>query len=232
MIEEFHNSELLQELRDDPEKFDSDGKAYDLLQEYFHGKPIETLRPFLKHGNVAARRSAAFVVSELGSQGSGLLLDVVSLIGDEDLHIQWYALESVAVCSANADFEQFVNVVRESENPNSSICRLALRLMANANQSQITACIRSIEKLKPHDIEHHRGLELLLRWNTAGPAEVVALLDSPSNLLKEYGAIVAKKRLSDCPELIRHARVSDTEVISTFAEEALQSEGSKASGEF
>lgn len=224
MIEEPRDSGLLQQLRDDPDKFDSDGKAYELLQEYFHGLPVDTLRPFLKHKNVAARRSAAFIAAELGHQGSSLIFDVVPLIRDEDLHIRcrWDALEAVTVYSESENCEQFVNVVRELENPNDSFSGETMRLVANANPSQVAGAMRSIEASKPHDIDHQRGLELLLRWKTASPAEVVALLDSPSRLLRQYGAIVAKKRLDDCPELIQHARKSDTEIISKFAEEALQ----------
>lgn len=214
------HTSLLQELEDNPEKFEADGKAYDLLQEYFQGLPLETLRPFLKHENAAARCSAAFIAAELGVGASSLIFDVVPLIRDEDLPPRYRsdALDAVMVCSARENFEQFVHVVRELEDCYPSV----MRLVANANPSQILAAIRCVDALKPHDIDHQQGLELLLRWNTASSAEVIALLDSPSTLLRKYAAIVAKKRFADCPELIQHAKANDSKAVSTFAEEVLE----------
>ncbi len=218
----FQELDLLSELLDDPGKFDSQGKAHELLQEYFSGKPIETLRPLLTHDNVCARRSGAFILSELGTEGSDLILDVVPLISDSDLHIQWYAIESVMACSTSSNFGQFINIVRELENPNSSICRLAMRLVSNANQSQIEAGIRSIETLHAHHDIHKRGLQLLLNRQTVGTVDIIAALTTHDDLLQKYGAIAAKRCMSQSPELIQRATRSEDEFVSRFAQEALE----------
>ncbi len=214
--------DLLSELLDDPEAFDSRGKAYELLQEYFKGKPLGTLRPLLKHENVCVRRSAAFIVAELGTAGSGLVLDVVPLISDSDLHIQWYALESVMVASDCGYLDQFIHVVRKLETSNSSLCYLLMRLVSNASRAQIEASIRCVDKLKRNKIAHKRGLTTLLKWHTVSNDQVIEMLSDPNELINRYGAIVAKRCMERSPELIQHAADSENEVVSQFARESVE----------
>ena len=222
MTHEPNGSNLIGELLDDPEKFDSQGKAYELLQEYFKGKPVDTLRPLLSHKSVFARRSAAFIVSELGADGSSLVADVVPLISDSDLHIQWYALESVMVSSSNGYPNQFINVLRELENSNSSICHLAMRLVSNANNSQIEAGLRLVDELRPNQVAHQKGLSVLANLTEGGSVEVIELLNDTDDLIQKYGAVITKRRLAQSPELIQHEMKSKNEFVSRFAEEAVE----------
>src|SRR5947209_7036251 len=89
---------LLRDLQDDPGKSFDQGRAYDLLQAYFHGFPLDTLRPFLKSESLPARKAAAFVVSELGGQARELVDDVISLLGSHDRYLCYHALEVLSVC--------------------------------------------------------------------------------------------------------------------------------------
>src|SRR5262245_13637219 len=129
--------QLIRELLSDPAEFGKRGKAYLLLQHYLHGLSVDSLRPLLLHRSELVRRSAAYVVSELGEGARSVVREVVPLIHDPDLHTQWYALECVMVCSTETDVDLFVFVIQELENENDSMRRLAMRLVSNASQTQI-----------------------------------------------------------------------------------------------
>ena len=155
---------LCQQLLEHPERFESQGEGNALLKEHFDGVPVDRLRPLLHHSNSSVRGTAMFVANELGHMATDLIDDVIPLITDPDALIQWDALESVLVCSVNRYFDRFINVVRELENPHPAICELAMRLVSNANDSQIKASIKLVDKLASNQATHKQGLNALLKW--------------------------------------------------------------------
>ena len=72
--------QLIQELHADPRGFADGGRAYQLLQMYFKGAPLDTLRPPLRSEDFLIQREAVWVASELGIQAFPLLDDVLRLI--------------------------------------------------------------------------------------------------------------------------------------------------------
>src|SRR5438093_9543278 len=90
--------QLINDLLADPADFEARGRGNQLLRCCHPIFLKETLVPLLSHNNVFVRRTAIFVVSELGDRASGIIRDVVPLIHDDDPNIQWDALESVMVC--------------------------------------------------------------------------------------------------------------------------------------
>ena len=48
-------TELIQEMLADPIQFEAEGRANDLLQYYFDGFPLDTLRPLLQSSDVVFR---------------------------------------------------------------------------------------------------------------------------------------------------------------------------------
>jgi len=212
---------LVRELLRDPRGFDSKGKAHELLQEYFQGKSLETLRPLLKHDNAHVRRSAAFIVSELGKTASCLIYDIAPLVSDSDTHIQWYAIESIMACTNVGNYEYFIVIVEALDDPNSSICRLAMRLAARANIFQIEAAIRNIGRLRAHQKVHEQGLRAMLEWEALSDAEIIALLNDHNDLLRKYGAMISNRRMTRSTTLIQLATQSEDECMACFAKEAL-----------
>lgn len=213
---------LQRRLLENPEQFESRGEGNAMLKEHFDGAPVALLRPLLRHESTSVRATAMFVANELGVGAAELIEDVIPLINDSDAHIQWDALESVMVCSVGANADKFVHVLRELENSSSSICRLAMRLVSNANDSQIDAGIRLVDELRPRQVAHQKGLSVLANLTEGGSVEAIELLNDTNDLIQKYGAVIAKRRLTQSPELIQHAIKSKNDCVSRFAEEAIE----------
>lgn len=222
MTDKSKKSQLISDLIDSPSLFFAEGRAYELLQEYFEGKPLETLRPLLRHSNVYVRRVAAYIVSELGSAASILTEDIAPLSADADEHVQWCAIESLMACSCHANFECFIDVVRQLESPKPFIRQLSMRLVSNANELQLNAAIQSVEKLKSHRHEHLLGLTALLNSRQQDTACIMNLLNNKDGLLIKYGVIAAKRLADKLPDLIQNAVASEKEDVARFASELLK----------
>src|SRR5687767_5767707 len=106
---------LIQELLANSTRFHQCGKAYELLQEYFNGLSLDTLRPLLANNNRMVRRAALWVTSELGVGGRSLIHDVIPLLNDDDRYVQYHVLEIIMVCSFAENVDEFVHVVRSLE---------------------------------------------------------------------------------------------------------------------
>ena len=136
---------LISQMFADPQRFDEEGKAHDLLQSYFAGYPVETLRPMLRSGDMYLQRGASFIASELGANATVLIDDIVPLVDATDGHTQWYAMEVLAVCSKGPFAEKFLPVVRMLDSRNPALRGLAERLLARADSSQLDAARRYFE---------------------------------------------------------------------------------------
>ena len=101
---------LIEELLYKSGVFSEQEKSYQLLQCYFEGFPVETLKPLILHKNIKVRAAAAFIASELVVQAEDMVREITPLINDDNPHTQWYALESVMVCSEGKYMDQFVFV--------------------------------------------------------------------------------------------------------------------------
>lgn len=211
---------LLAELLQEPERFDGEGKAYSLLQFYFHGFPLQTLVPLLGHNNVHVRRSAAFVVSEIGKAALPLVDHMAKLTIDSDRHIQWYALESVMVCSAEESPENFVHVAIKLECDDLSICQLAMRLISRSTTAQLKAALHQAGKGNFLSNSHAVGLALLLRLSEVADRVLLDHLESPDKLIQRYGAIAALQRSAASPVLLAAARRSGDPAVAEFARDS------------
>jgi HEAT repeat protein len=216
--------QLIKDLLIDPARFTEQGKSYQLLQHYFNGYDVESLRPLLSHKNSLVRRSAAFVASELGGKAGTLVHNVVPLIHDDaDRHTQWYATECIAVCSTGQRAEQYVAVVRQMENDDVVMRLLAMRLVTHADPGQLAA---ALEAMTSSGEAHEAGLRLLLKGDAVDGSEVMRMLNSPEPVARKYAAIAAKKLFSKNPNLLRAATTNSDSDVSQFAIEAIQRESS------
>lgn len=222
MSENSSGDKLIADLLSNPAKFEKQGKAYQLLQEYFHGMPLDTLKPLLKHRDGNVRSAAVFVASELGQKAKSLIREVTLLVGDPDSRIQWDALESVMVCSTGKNSEYFLYVVKELENRDDSIRRLAMRLISNADVSQLKTGLKMSHNLASNSEMHKQGLSVLLKGNSITESDITAMLNDPAHLIKMYGAIAAKRIFEQYPKLLEFAASSLDPDISRFSAEALE----------
>ena len=210
---QMHGEQLVHELLADSTEFFGQGKAYHLLQDYFDGFPVETLRPLLANTERMVRRAAVWVASELGGNARSLIDDVIPLIRDADRYIQYYALEVVMVCSFGENVNEFMHVAGALESTDAAIRILAMRLVSNAQAVQLEAALRLVGRLGVRGEIHKRCLSDLLEGRALGPQRAAALLNDKEALVRRYGAVAARRLSQEFPELLGKATsVADPDV--------------------
>lgn len=217
MMNNLEGTQLIQELLTDTTKFYEQGKGYQLLEAYFEGLPVETLRPLLNHQDRRVRREAAWVASELSCEACSLIHDAIPLVYDGDPDIQYCALEIVIVCSVAENVDQFIHIVRALQSNNKLIRGLAMKLVSNADVSQLEAGLRAFSFPSSVDEQHKQGLTNLLKGSLLAGEQVLKMIDDNSPLIRKYGAIVAKKLMELFPELIVHAISSNDSDVRKFS---------------
>jgi hypothetical protein len=210
---------LITDLLDRPEEFHEQGRAYDLLQEYFAGLPVGTLRPLVRHENELVRRAAIWILSELGAGASSLLDEVVPLITSRDRYLAYHALEIAIVCAIGERVDRFAAITRGLEHDDEVIRVLTMRLLSNADQTQLEA--GHVQAATSGLAEAHRlGLERLSRQTSLEPDAVTGMLAAGDPLLRRYGAIAARRLMGRFPELMAAAAASPDADVGRFARES------------
>jgi hypothetical protein len=216
---------LINDLLVDPSKFDEDGRAYALLQSYFTGLPLDTLRPLLRSEDVFVQRAASFIASELGRRASSLVDDIVPLVTSTDRNVQWYAMEALAVCSEGEHVGKFAYLVRMLESADGALRRLAMRLMANADVSQIEATRRFLETCGGSRQAHQQALLTLVAGSRVDPLVVTTMMKDADAVVRRYGAIAARRLVREYPNLMLEARASDDPDLRNFCEGVTDAHG-------
>jgi len=217
MMDNLEGTEIIQELLTDPARFYEQGRGYQLLEAYFDGLPIETLRPLLNHKDRRVRREVVWVASELGREARSLIHDAIPLIYDGDPDIQYYALEIVMVCSFAEHVEHFVHVVRSLQSDDKLIRGLAMYLVSNAEVSQLEAGVRLFGSPSFSDKLHKQGLSNLLKDDILAPEQVLMMIDDKEPLVRKYGTIAAKRLIEKFPKLIANAISSADPEVRKFS---------------
>ncbi|MEQ1878037.1 MAG: hypothetical protein ABL958_15445 [Bdellovibrionia bacterium] len=212
---------LIIEMLANPDRFEESGRAYELLQDYFRGYPVETLRLLLRHENILVQRVAVWIASELGDQGCGLLHEVIPLLESPDRRSRAYALDVVIVCAIGADVGEIVHIARAMESDDNGIRMLAMQLMSNADQSQLDAGARLAGSTAFLSAAHEDALRQISNRSQTSD-EIRRMMGSADPLMRRYGAIAAKRATNVLPRLLEMAAENLDENIREFATRALR----------
>ncbi len=212
---------LIAELLVDPDAFTQRGRPYLLLQAYFAGLPVGTLRPLLRHENLLVRQAAVWIASELGGKVCPLLDDVVALVASDDRMLNYYALEVATVCAVGPREDRFIYVPRALETSDDVVRRLAMRLLTRADQAQIDAAARLATSMPSSARVHEQGLLLLGSSESCDSNDVQRMLTYGEPLARRYGAIAAVLVHHRFPDLLALATKSSDETVRRFAQEAI-----------
>ena len=207
---------LLNELLEQPEWFVEQGRAYLLLEEYFDGLPVASLRPLLRHEDENVNRVAVWIASELGSNGFELLEDVAPLIDSTNLYVKYYAMEVVALCSESNRPGLFLKVIRQLLDDDDDTKVLTMHLVANASRSQLMAC--SELAITDLPVQLAKGLGFLVN-DQVDSLQLASLIESSDQIYQMIGAIVVKRNLPGTASLIDLLHGIDDPVIQNFCQE-------------
>jgi hypothetical protein len=183
---------LIAELHNDPERFDHAGRAYELLQEYFAGFPLETLRPLLRSNDIWTQRTASFIAAELGKESKPLVDDVIPLLDSADPHVQDYAMQVLAVCGEGDRADLFALVARKLASEHEGLRWEARNLLANASVPQLETAARFLAGQRDQE-GHERGLRALAGAERMASHEVDSMFEDPDPLIQRYGAVVRER---------------------------------------
>jgi hypothetical protein len=213
---------LIQELLDKPEKFKEEGKAYQLLQEYFQGFSKKTLPPLLKHKSITVQGAAVWIASELGKDGRCLLSHVIPLLDYRDRYLRYHALEVVMVCSVDENVDKFFHVVRSLESDDEVIRVHGMRLVSNASQSQLSAGLQHVGSIGHLEKIHKEGLSALQNVDQQTSEKIQSMIEDQEPLVRKYGVMIGKKLFRKFPDLIAKATTSPDSEVSKFAKEVIE----------
>lgn len=218
-MNESRGKQLIQELLSDSAWFKEHGPTLELLEEYFNGLSLETLRPLLDHNDSIIRNVASWIASEMGGEASSLIDEAIPLLRDDNPHTRYYALDVVMMGSSVANYDKFIYVVNEMHSDDAFTRRRAMCLVSNADVSQLEAAIEKCSSLGPSGELHKQGLLNLLNDHSLAPENVLAMIYDNNSLVRKYGAIAARRLLPDFPALITKAMESQDPDIRIFCEE-------------
>jgi hypothetical protein len=211
--------QLIEELLDDPVDFENRGRGNEILGLYYDGI-LDTLRPLLSHPNVSVRGTAMFVAAELGI-GSQPLIDAIVLLTDDlDPHIAWDAIDSVLVCAIDSYSSHFVVVVKQLENNLAALRRLAMRSISKARLSQLYGAKSRCGELGKTALVHEQCLQILVDSECGKVYDSHKMLDSNTELVRLYGAILAKRTMSIHPQALEFAAANTNPDVKQFALDA------------
>jgi hypothetical protein len=210
-------TELLEELLRNPLKFEEQGRAYQLLQEYFKGYPLDTLIPLLSSSDVLVTRAAIWIASELGDDATDLIDYIIPLTRFDDRYIKYHAIECIMVCSTDKYADEFIHVVCQLHDNDSVIRLLTMRLVANGINIQFKAALDKLGSDDPFSTIHMYGLKVLLEGNAIENKTVLQMIDDDRLLIKRYGAIASQRLFDKYPDLIKYAALSADPDLAAFA---------------
>ncbi|MDR2889976.1 MAG: hypothetical protein LBV33_09110 [Lachnospiraceae bacterium] len=147
---------FIKQLKNDPERFTNEGRAYQLLQEYFAGFSIETLRELLCSQNNLIRQTALWIVSELGEEAGVLLKEVVPHMDDDDRQIAYYALEIVADIADGEYLTDFIRVFTFLEHSDPQMRLSVMLIVSGLSVRRIHEAYRYAVKEKMSNAPHKK----------------------------------------------------------------------------
>lgn len=210
---------LIEELLDDPVDFENRGRGNEILGLYYNGI-LDSLGPLLSHPNVCVRGTAMFVAAELGTISRPLIDEIAPLTSDSDPHISWDAMESVLVCATDMFADRFVVVVQQLENNLAALRRLAMRLISKAYISQLHGAKSRCGELGDSGPVHDKCLQILIDSECNEVNNIQYMLDSNTELVRFYGAIIAKRAMAIRPQGLDVAAANTNLDVKQFALEA------------
>lgn len=212
-------ADLVERIITNPKQADDDGIADILLQEYFNGFDLETLRPLLRSDDPVVQSAATFIVFELGSNASSLMDDILPLLESHNPSKRLEVLGCVMECSAERTehLDKFTLVLEAMEDTHQGNRIFSMGLVSNANEEQIEAGIRQFQSRNDSE-SHVLGLELLLRCFAISESEILKFTNSDDPILRKYGAIATTKMATTFPNRVYSLLLNDDDEIREYAQ--------------
>ena len=209
---------LIEDLKNESEKFYDEGKSYLLLQEYYKGLPKDTLRPLFYCEDKWIRRVAIWITAELGTEGGHLLEEVIMLMNEDDYdnYVLGYAIEIVTNCARNKNIHHFARAFLFLEYTDQVIRLSAMSTISALSRERI----HEVYVYMANNIDYANyvtGLLSLLNSDTISSSEINRMIDDNNAIVRKYGIIIAKKLYKKYPRIIIEAVNNQDSDVKEFS---------------
>ena len=211
---------LISQLLMNPNEFYDSGTAYELLQEYFNGYPINTLIPLIQSENKFICRTAIWITSELGLSARELIVPVSKRIIDPDVFISCYAMEIIANCASEERLDVFLNIFNYLNHTNQKVRLSLMNIISNLSTSRIQEAYNGFND-DDHFVIHKNGMEFLLDENRLTINSIYEKLNSNVKIEKKYGIIAAKRGGEKFYKILLESTQNLDEDIAAFSENTI-----------
>jgi len=218
---------LIEDLKNSPKKFYDEGKSYDLLQEYYSGLSIDTLRPLFDFECIWIRRVAIWIASELGTNGRDLLREVSLQTSDNDVYIFSYAIEIIANCTDDDSIDSFMNIFSFITNPDREKRVSVMSLVGDMSEPCLRKAYKCFATEKYYNASHEKGISSLLNSETLTADDITNMINDEDAIVRKYGIIIAGKLYDKYADIINEAVNSNDLDIREYSELTI-----RASAEF
>ena len=194
-----------------------DDAAYSLLQEYFDGYPIESLRKLFASRDERVVKAGAWLASELGRQVGPLMEELGELAVHSSSFVRFFVLDSILLAATGSDGRVIARAVQCISDGDRAVRWKTLMFLSRALHDQLEA---SMPYLRP---ELETQLAWLLASTERSDQESVLERLSSNSAVGRLVAVAAAARIGrHHPEALRVAVNSDDPEVRTFAQEEME----------
>jgi hypothetical protein len=208
--------ELTERLLADPRSSLAGVWMNDLLTEFHRGYPPGNLRPLLLNDDTEVAKAGAWIASELGEKGKVLLDDVSSLLQHPDSRVRFSVIDCILLWADPSKGPELTSVVNLIEDPESRVRWRVMEFLSRATREQLAASLLYLETTNPQS-KNIKGLRLLLGPGAENPQEAMAALHDQDELIRKYGAVLARRVAKINKDPLLYAASIDDADVKDFA---------------
>jgi hypothetical protein len=212
---------LIEHLLSHPDSCESDGVAYELLKEYFHGSPIETLRILLSSADDRLVGEATWIASELPELGKPLLKDIGRLLSHRSKKVRFWAVLCILLWAGTSNGAELAAAVRLVDDTEKAVRWQTMGLLSTASVEQLQSALTYL-KAAHTDSPYVSELAWLLGIPGGDPEEVIAGLQDPDPRRRRFAAAASFRIAEPNREALLRAADSDDPEIAQFARDMLK----------
>lgn len=212
---------IINQILDNPGAAAHDLLVNRLLEQFQSGAPLEYLRPLLLSDDPQIASSAAWIASELGSEGQPLLDVVVDLLDHPDKRVRFWVTDCILLWADSASGKAVARVIALLDDPEKAVRWKAMGFVRRAAKDQLEAALDWFSANEPESPQVS-GLRWFLSDTAQDAAAVEKMIQHPVTEMRKYGAVAAAKIASRDRHPLTVAASSEDEDIVDFASDSLE----------
>jgi hypothetical protein len=211
---------LIARILSDPDGCESNGLAYQLLKEYFHGSPIDSLRILLSSADDRLAGEGTWVASEL-PQWRPLLPDIPNLLAHRSKKVRFWAINCVLLWAGPSDGSEVARAIALVDDQEQAVRLQAVFFLSMSSRGKLEAALSHL-RATDHESPYLGELEWLLGPGALNADHVTAELRGEDPRRRRFAVSAAYRLAKESLEPLRCASSSSDPEIALFARQSLE----------